>query len=126
VVAIVDDEEAVRRAFKRLIVSSGLDAETFASGAEFLQSLADRRPDCLVLDLHMMGVSGFDVQARLAEAKDPLPIVIITGRDSPEIRKRVMDVGPAGYLRKPVDDRVLLEAVTGAIAGKPPSTNKLS
>ena len=119
VVAIVDDESAVRHAFKRLFRSVGLDAETFASGTEFLNSLAERRPDCLVLDLHMQGLSGFEVYARLADANDPLPVVIVTGRDSPEARKRVADVGPAAYLTKPVDDGVLLNAVTAAIAGEP-------
>src|SRR5215208_2410108 len=67
-VAIVDDEEPVRRALKRLMVSSGITVEAFASGAEFLDSLATRRPDCLVLDLNMPGLSGFDVQARLAQS----------------------------------------------------------
>jgi FixJ family two-component response regulator len=70
-VALVDDEEAVRRALKRLMVSSGITVEAFASGAEFLDSLATRRPDCLVLDLNMPGLSGFDVQARLAQSTTP-------------------------------------------------------
>ena len=69
----MDDEEPVRRALKRLLVSSGITVEAFASGAEFLDSLATRRPDCLVLDLHMPGLSGFDVQARLAQSDDPPP-----------------------------------------------------
>lgn len=66
--ALVDDEEAVRRALKRLMVSSGITVEAFASGAEFLDSLAPHRRDCLVLDLQMPDLSGFDVQARLAQS----------------------------------------------------------
>jgi FixJ family two-component response regulator len=115
-VAIVDDEEPVRRALQRLMVSAGIAVESFASGAEFLASLSTRRPACLVLDLHMPGVNGFEVQARLAKCADPLPIVVITGHDTAESRRRVMEGGAAAYLRKPVDDQVLLDAVAAAIA----------
>ena len=83
-IAIVDDEEPVRRALRRLIRSAGLDAEIFAGGAEFIQSLAHRAPDCVVLDLHMPGVSGFDVQCHLAQLPVRIPVVAITGRDSDE------------------------------------------
>ena len=117
-VALVDDEEPVRRALKRLMVSSGITVDAFASGAEFLDSLATRRPDCLVLDLQMPGLSGFDVQARLAQSDDPPPVVVITGQDTPESRRRVMDGGAAACLRKPVTDRVLLDAIAAAIGGK--------
>ncbi|HSP94149.1 MAG TPA: response regulator, partial [Thermoanaerobaculia bacterium] len=72
-VAIVDDEESVRRAIGRLMRSAGIDVETFPSGAEFLQSLETHSPDCVVLDLHMPGLNGFEVQARLKEAKSRLP-----------------------------------------------------
>jgi FixJ family two-component response regulator len=118
IIALVDDEEPVRRALKRLMVSAGISVESFASGSEFLESLAERRPDCVVLDLHMPGVSGFDVQARLAQSRDPPPVVVITGQDTPESRQRVMDGGAAACLRKPVIDRVLLDAIAAAIRGK--------
>ena len=119
-VAIVDDEESVRRSLRRLMVSAGLKVELFASGAEFLDSLPTRRPDCLVLDLHMPGVSGLDVQAGLAQSRDPPPVVVITGLDTPESRRRVMDGGAAAFLRKPVDDQVLLDAVAAAVSGRCP------
>jgi FixJ family two-component response regulator len=117
-VAIVDDEEPVRRALQRLMVSAGITVESFASGAEFLRSLATRRPDCLVLDLHMPGLNGFDVQARLRQSRDPPPVVVITGHDTAESKRRVIDGGAAAYLRKPVDDQVLLDAVAAAVSGK--------
>ena len=118
IVALVDDEEPVRRALKRLMVSAGISVESFASGSEFLESLAERRPDCVVLDLHMPGVSGFDVQARLAQSRDSPPVVVITGQDTPESRRRVMDGGAAAFLRKPVIDHVLLDAIAAAIGTK--------
>ena len=64
-VAVVDDEECIRKALHRLMISAGLAVKTFASGAEFLDSLKRQRPSCVVLDLHMPGVSGFEVQSRL-------------------------------------------------------------
>ena len=114
--AVVDDEESVRRALDRLIRSAGLDVETFPSGAEFLQSLESHSPDCVVLDLHMPCVNGFEVQARLRESGSRLPVVVITGHDTDETRERVMRAGVAAYLLKPVDERVLLDTISTAVA----------
>jgi CheY-like chemotaxis protein len=81
-VAVVDDEESVRKALLRLLRSAGMDVQTFASGAEFLESMRSNPPDCLVLDLHMPGVDGFDAQERLGEAATHLP-----RSSSPETRR---------------------------------------
>jgi FixJ family two-component response regulator len=114
-VAIVDDEESVRKALQRLMSSAGIAVETFASGAEFLDSLKRQRPACVVLDLHMPGISGFEVQSRLAQANDKLPLIFITGNHTEETRQRVTRAGAAAYLVKPVDDELLLAALTAAI-----------
>ena len=90
--------------------------ETFSSGTEFLRCFQSRRPDCLVLDLHMPRMSGFDVQARLQELGERVPVVVITGHDTPQARERAIDGGAAAYLRKPADDQALLDAVSAAIA----------
>ena len=115
-IAIVDDEASVRMALHRLIRSAGLEAETFPSGAEFLESMQTQQPDCVVLDVHMPEINGFEVQAQLAKSGARVPVVIITGHDTPETRVRVMEGGAAAYLLKPVDDRMLLDAITVAIA----------
>jgi FixJ family two-component response regulator len=115
-VAVVDDEESVRRAMGRLIRSAGIDVETFPSGAEFLQSLESHSPDCVVLDLHMPGLSGFEVQARLKESESRVPIVVITGHDTDESRERVTKAGVAAYLLKPVDEKILLDTISAAVA----------
>jgi FixJ family two-component response regulator len=115
-IAIVDDEASVRVALHRLIRSAGLEAETFPSGAEFLESMQTKQPDCVVLDVHMPEINGFEVQAQLAKSGARVPVVIITGHDTPETRVRVMEAGAAAYLLKPVDDRMLLDAITVAIA----------
>ncbi len=115
-IAVVDDEEPVRIALRRLLRSANLDVETFPSGAEFLDSLKSHQPDCIVLDLHMPQVNGFAVQARLTERHLRLPVVVITGHDSSETRDRAVAGGISAYLRKPVDDQTFLEAITNAIA----------
>jgi FixJ family two-component response regulator len=114
-IAVVDDEESVRLALRRLLRSASLNVETFASGLEFLDSLKEHQPDCLVLDLHMPQVSGFAVQARLAERGLRVPTVVITGHDAEETRARALAGGAAAYLRKPVDDQALLDAINLAI-----------
>ena len=116
-IAIVDDEESVCRSMDRLMRSVGLDVVTFTCGTQFLLFLETRRPACLVLDLHMPRMSGFEVQSRLTRAGSGLPVVVITGHDSPQSRQRVLDAGAIAYLRKPVDDRTLLNAVGSVIPG---------
>lgn len=118
-IAVVDDEESVRKALTRLLRSSGLDVVTFPSGVELLESLAVRRPDCVVLDLHMPVMNGFEVQARLA--KPGVPVVIMTGHDSTETRERAMSGRPIAYLRKPVNDETLLDAIELALRQPPPA-----
>jgi FixJ family two-component response regulator len=113
--AVVDDDADVRVALTRLVSSAGFAVETFASGAEFLRSIADHRPDCLVLDLHMPDMSGFDVQSALALAHAAVPVVIITGHDTPESRARALHLGAKAYLCKPVNDAALLAAIDNAI-----------
>jgi FixJ family two-component response regulator len=117
VIAVVDDEESVRKALSRLMGTAGYDVKTFESGDAFLSCAEKRPPDCVVLDLHMPGLSGFEVQARLAMTAPALPVVVITGHDIPEAGERVLTAGAAAYLRKPVDGQVLLDAVESAIAG---------
>jgi FixJ family two-component response regulator len=118
-IAVVDDEEPVRKALTRLLRSFGSEVESFPSGAEFLESLSTEQPDCLVLDLHMPLVNGFDVQTRLIESGVDVPVVIITGHDSVETRTRAMKRKPVAYLRKPVNDQVRLDAIELALSHNP-------
>jgi FixJ family two-component response regulator len=121
-IAVVDDEEPIRKALRRLLASAGLDVETFSSGTAFLESLPDHQPDCVVLDLHMPIVSGFDVQVRLAACRMPVPVVILTGHDSDETRDRALAGRPVAYLRKPVNDQTLLDAIELGLKTGPPRT----
>ena len=119
-VAVVDDEEPVRKALMRLMRSAGLSVETFASGAEFLKSIDTRLPDCVVLDLHMPQMNGFTVQAHLARKCADLPVIIVTGHDLPNARDRAMAGGASAFLRKPVLDRILLGAISAATSSAQP------
>ena len=114
-VAVVDDDAEVRVALMRLFSSAGFATETFASGAEFLQSVDGHTPGCVVLDLHMPGLNGFEVQQQLVERHPEVPIVIITGRDTAEARRRALGLGASAYLSKPVDDEALLQAIGEAL-----------
>jgi FixJ family two-component response regulator len=115
-VAVVDDEEPIRRALERLFRSAGLETETFASGAAMLEDLARREPDCVVLDLHMPGMSGFELQGLLAQRARRIPVVVLTGQDTPETFARATAGGASAYLRKPVDGDALLAAVLASCA----------
>ena len=112
----MEDEESVRKALQRLLRSAGMDVQSFASGGEFLEALSSNPPECVVLDLHMPGINGFDVQERLAETATHLPMVVITGDQTDEARTRAMTGGADVYLVKPIDDRVLIDAIFAAIS----------
>jgi FixJ family two-component response regulator len=119
-IAVVDDEPAVCKALERLLRAAKFEVSTFCSGTAFLESLSNRRPDCVVLDLHMPGVNGFEVQSKLVN--DPagaIGVVIITAHDSTESQERAMAAGAVAYLRKPVDAQPLLEAIRAAILRGP-------
>jgi two-component system, LuxR family, response regulator FixJ len=120
-IAVIDDEEPVRKAMDRLLRSVGFEVETFEGGEAFLRSLERRVPDCAVLDLHMPQVTGFDVQAGLAVSHPRLPVIIVTGHDTMEARDRAMTGGAKEYLRKPVDDKALLAAIANALGKEGPA-----
>jgi len=117
-IAVVDDEESVRRALGRLLRSADHDVRSYASGSEFLSSFPSEIPDCLILDVHMPGLTGFDVLARLQAADARLPTIVITGFDDPDAEPRARRLGAVEFLRKPFREDELLEAVGRAVSAK--------
>ena len=111
-VAIVDDDEAIRNAWLRLMRSAGYSAATFASAIDFLSSLSLRRPRCVVLDLHLPGMTGIELLQRFAELDDPPPVVMLTASDDRCLRDQCMALGAKRYFRKPVDCLAVLEAIS--------------
>src|ERR1700747_3887521 len=89
----------------------GLSVEMFGSGAEFLKSLETRLPDCVVLDLQMPHMDGFNVQAHLARKWAALPVIIVTGHDFPKARERAMAGGASAFLRQTVRERTPLHDI---------------
>lgn len=122
-VAIVDDEESVRKALKRLLVASGFEVESYASGKEFLAT-KDMPPDCVVLDLHMPDMSGLQVLEEMRASHRLRPTVVITAYDTSEARAQCLAAGASAYLRKPLDERVLLNSISASMAHARNSTPK--
>ena len=114
-VAVVDDEESIRKSLRRLFMAADLDAVVYASGQEFLDSLRGRQPDCLVLDLQMPGLTGLEVQRALTGAGARFPTIIITAHDEPDTRARCLAAGVAAYLCKPLHDEMLLDAIANVM-----------
>ena len=114
-VFIVDDDQEVRDAIKLLMDSVGLAAETFESAQDYLDRFDPQLPGCLVLDIRMKGMSGLDLQDRLAgEAVHP-PIIIITGHGDVPMAVRAVKAGAVDFIEKPFNDQLLLDAVHRAI-----------
>lgn len=115
-VAIVDDEASVRIGVRRLCQALGLNATTYASGQEFIDSILSGapRPDCLLLDAHMPQMTGLDLQRQLAGSGVRVPTVVYTADDAPEMQARYMAAGVSAYLRKPIGGDELLAAIERA------------
>ncbi len=119
-IAVVDDDESVCKALERLLRSAGMVVGAFLSGEAFLEWLGANRTDCVVLDLHMPGMTGLDVLTRMGAIGANIPVVIITGHDSPEAHDRAMAAGATTYLAKPVKDEDLLGAIRAMIGKEGP------
>ena len=117
VVCIVDDDDSVVRALRRLLDVTGFRVETFSSAEEFLRSDHRGRADCLVVDVRLAGLSGLDLQERLATSGARTPVVIITAHDDLPTRERARRAGAVEYLPKPFDDEALIAAIHRAIDG---------
>ena len=110
-VAVIEDEDSFRRAIERLLQASGFKTDTFASAEDFLASAEYASHACLVLDIHLPGMSGFDLLDHLTASHQPLPTVLITGQDHSELRNRASRIPNCVYLRKPFLRTVLLDAL---------------
>lgn len=117
-IAIVDDDESVCRAIKRLVRSVGMDADTFTSGADFIdmmEAMPSFRPDCVVLDVQMPGMNGLEAQKQLAMRCNQLPVIFITAHDDVGVRERAIAAGAVAFLRKPFDDALFIKTLRAAL-----------
>jgi FixJ family two-component response regulator len=114
-VILVDDDDGLREALQELMMSAGLDAIGFASTRDLLAAQLPDRPGCLVVDVRMPGVSGLDLQHRLAESGSTKPIVFLTAHGDIPMSVQAMKAGAVDFLTKPVRDQTLLDAITVGI-----------
>jgi FixJ family two-component response regulator len=115
IVFVVDDDESIRGALESLIRSVGLRVQTFASAKEFLQGHHSDVPGCLVLDVRLPGLSGLDLQSKMADANIHTPIIFITGHGDIPMTVRAMKAGAVEFLTKPFRDQDLLDAIQQAL-----------
>ncbi len=114
-IAIVEDEAPVAKALRRLIRSMGFDAEAFGSGPVFLDWVCEHRPDCVILDIHMPQMSGFEVREHLEAGHRSLPAIFITASVDPDDERRARQANAAFLLHKPFTAEQLLTAIRAAL-----------
>jgi FixJ family two-component response regulator len=115
VVMIVDDDDSMRRAARRLVKSFGLGVDTFASAEDFLASGRLAETACLVLDVHMPGLSGIELQSKLIAEGHHIPVIFITAFADEKTQARALEAGAYAYLIKPFDEDDLLEGIRRAL-----------
>ncbi len=115
-VFIVDDDEQVRKALTLLMESVGLETESFVSAQEYLDQFDTDKPGCLILDVRMPGISGLDLQARLAAEKIHPTIIVITGHGDVPMAVRAVTTGAIDFIEKPFNNQSMLDTVHKAIA----------
>jgi len=127
-IAIVDDDESVCRAIKRLVRSLGMTAETYVNSLEFvdlIEALPSFQPDCVVLDVQMASLSGIEVQTRIRSARGPIPVIFITAHDDRVARERALSGGAVAFLRKPFTDVLLIRTLNAALGRAEPEENPI-
>lgn len=121
-IAVVDDEWSVRAALARMLRASQYDVAVFGSAEEFLRSLEHEVPDCVVVDFHMPGLSGRDVQHALASFPHKLPLIMLTAHDHGALREEALADGAAAYLTKPLHGNTLVDAIARSIRSRATQT----
>jgi FixJ family two-component response regulator len=115
-IAIVEDDASLRRALERLLRASGFEAHAFASAEEFLGSAVPESHACLILDIRLPGMSGFELFDHLTASGQPRPAVFITAQDEDRVREQASRIPNSVYLRKPVVGAVLREAIRSLLS----------
>jgi FixJ family two-component response regulator len=115
VVTVVDDDASIRRALARLVRSSGLEARTFESAEEYLNAAHPEGARCLVIDVHLGGMSGLDLLERLGASGAAPAAIVITANDTSHSHDRAHELGAVAFITKPYDATVLLDAIDQAL-----------
>jgi FixJ family two-component response regulator len=110
-IAVVDDNPSTRQSLNRLLSAHGFRVQTFASAESFLEDIAKCEADCLLLDIHLGGISGIDLQRQLTSSGTDLPVIFMTALDDEDTRQEAFDVGCIAYLKKPFLAKLLIDAI---------------
>ena len=116
-VYVIDDDQSVRNALLGLFSSVNLTGKGFSSTEEFLSDERRERNACILIDLRVLGSTGFDLQKSLTSQGIEIPVIVISASDDLKNREHARELGAVGFFRKPVDDQALLDAVWWAITG---------
>ena len=129
VVAVIDDDDAVRDSLGALLEAEGYDVDTYASGPAFLEALPDALPACALVDVRMPEMDGLELQRRLADAAPALPVIIITGHGDIAMAVRAIKAGAVDFVEKPTfrrkaPDRAILDGIAQALASREEALNR--
>jgi FixJ family two-component response regulator len=116
-VAVVDDNPSMLQGLRRLLSAHGFRVQTFESAELFLDGMEGSEAECLVLDVHLGGMSGIDLQRQLISSGRDLPVIVMTAIDSEATREAAFDAGCIAYLRKPFLAKLLIDAINSAVPG---------
>ena len=116
-VHIVDDDEAVRKGLSRLMRSAGVESQAYDSPESFLAQVQNTDHACIVLDITMPRMNGLELLRQLKARGIRLPVIAVSARDDDETRQLARDLGVSLFLRKPVDDQALLDAIAWVVDG---------
>jgi FixJ family two-component response regulator len=114
-VFIVDDDDAVRRFLTNLVESIGLHVEAYASAQDFLDVREPSQTGCLVLDVRMPGMSGLELQKKLADRAVDLPVIVLTGHGNVQVAVHAMKAGAVDFIEKPFNNELLLDRIQHAV-----------
>jgi len=118
VIFVIDDDQSMLRGFLLLLQAAGFDAKAFRSAEEFLTHPDISDSDCIILDIRMPVMNGFDLMQKLALKGIHTPVICVTAFDDAKSRERARALGAAGYLTKPVDDHALIDAINWACSSE--------
>ena len=116
VVFIVDDDESVCKALKRLLKSAGIKARTLSSAEDFLNQGCHNVPGCLILDVRMLGMNGLELQEKLVKSGSTMPIIFMSAHEDTPAHEQAMKAGAIAFLKKPFEDQIIIEKINLALS----------
>ena len=115
IICVVDDDPSVRKALSRLIEVAGYTAAAYDSAEAFIDAGAAETSDCVILDVHLPGMSGLELQAKLVTMRASCPVVFVTAFDDESARLQALEAGVVQFLRKPLDTEHLLDVIKSVL-----------